>query len=84
MKESTLSEILLKQIESHADHLNLSGEGPVLGQLPPFLLRPLPETTLRESHYHFEEFSSAEDLRKRYPHAEIRKAHPHELYRFLS
>lgn len=84
MKETSLSEILLKQMESHADHMNLSEEGPVLSRLPPFLLRPLPETALRESHYHFEEFSSAGELRKKYPQAEIRKAHPHEIYRFLS
>src|SRR6476660_209481 len=85
MKEHmNLAEILLKQIETKSDVMKLQDSAPVLPFLPPFLLKEIPEGVAREIDYHYEAFEDQLSLKEKFPQAQIRRGHPHEIHRFLS
>lgn len=84
MKEaSSLSQILLSQLNQKKVELVLIEKAPVLSFLPPFLLQNMPAVA-KETQYSFQFFESADELLKSFPEAELRRGHPHAIYQFLT
>jgi len=84
MKEaSSLSQILLSQVNQKNDVLNLTEKAPVLSFLPPFLLQDLPYIQ-KDAQYSFQSFENTEGLLKSFPGVELRRGHPKEIFRFLT
>lgn len=84
MKEaSSLSQILLSQLNQKKAELNLTEKAPVLSFLPPFLLQEVPAAA-KETQYSFQSFESTDELLKTFPGTEVKRGHPKEIYRFLT
>ncbi len=84
MKEaSSLSQILLNQVNQKNGDLVLTEKAPVLSFLPPFLLQEVPFVA-KETQYSFQSFNGSDELLKAFPGADLRRGHPKEIHRFLT